>query len=412
MFSQTLPATDSLEFLQKIDSTRPFTFSTWKQGKTGWSKLVAYAPVAQYTYYEGEELQFEQFVENHKGKFLAGFINYDLGYQLHKITPTIQKDLDLPLISFAAYDNYVEFAKDGTIVHYTDPAYLEQVQAILEKDCPAMVDPTASNFTVKIGRDKYERCFNKILNYIKAGDMYQINYTHRMEAQTDGKGCQLFLKFLKKNPVNYAAFWQDQAFSISSISPECFVDIKGKQVTTYPIKGTRPRGKTVAEDREMKKELLQSEKEQSELFMITDLLRNDVGKISEIGSVKVVHKKRIQTLAKVFHTYSKVTGTLAAGVSISQALLSMFPGGSITGCPKKRAMEITDELEGFRRGVYTGSMGYILPNQDATFNIAIRTVVQKGENLYLGVGGGITIKSEMKDEFDETLDKARTFLRG
>lgn len=412
MYSQTLPESDSLEFLKKIDSTRPYTFSTWRQGKKGWSKLVAFSPIETYTCSEGDRLQFESFVENHKGRFLAGFINYDLGYELHKITPTIQRDLNLPLISFAAYENFVEFAEGKTIIHYMDDEYPGQIRRIMDTETPVVSEPEASNFTVKIDKGKYERCFNKILDYIKAGDMYQINYTHRMEAQTDGKGSQLFHKFLKKNPVDYAAFWQDSDFSISSISPECFVDIKDRKITTYPIKGTRPRGRTPEEDRQMKKELLQSEKEQSELYMITDLLRNDVGKICEIGSVKVVHKKRIQTLAKVFHTYSKVTGQMANDVTVSQALLSMFPGGSITGCPKKRAMEITDELEGFRRGVYTGSVGYILPNQDAVFNIAIRTVVQKGRNLYLGVGGGITIKSEMKDEFDETLDKARTFLKG
>lgn len=412
MYSQTRPASDSLDFLQKIDASRPFTFSTWTQGKTGWRKIVAFDPIAQYCYQGGDELAFDAFVKSHEGKFLAGFINYDLGYELHNIKPTLPEDLDLPLIRFAAYANYIEFAPDATLIHYTDPRFLERVDTLLKEPVPIVQVPETSNFTVKIDREKYERCFNDIQAYIKAGDIYQINYTHRMEAQTNGSGCQHFLKFLKKNPVNYAAFWQDETFSISSISPECFVDLKGDQITTYPIKGTRPRGKTAIEDRQMKKDLLKSEKEQSELFMITDLLRNDVGKISEIGSVQVVHKKRIQTLAKVFHTYSKVIGKRAGDVSVAETLLSMFPGGSITGCPKKRAMEITDELEGFRRGVYTGSMGYILPNQDATFNIAIRTVVQKGKNLYLGVGGGITIKSEMKDEFDETLDKARTFLQG
>ena len=145
--------------------------------------------------------------------------------------------------------------------------------------------------------------------------------------------------------------------------------------------------------------------------MITDLLRNDLGKIAEIGSVKVESKKNLQTLSKVFHTYSEVSARLRENISGIEALISMFPGGSITGCPKKRAMEIIDEIESFSRGIYTGSIGYILPNQDMDFNIAIRTVVKKGEQLYLGVGGGITIGSTMADEYEETLAKAQSFFK-
>ena len=157
------------------------------------------------------------------------------------------------------------------------------------------------------------------------------------------------------------------------------------------------------------KYLLSSEKEQAELYMIIDLLRNDLGKVCETGSVQVVESKSVQKLEKVFHTYGVVKGKLKKEIHPIEALLSMSPGGSVTGCPKKRACEAIYELEDFPRGVYTGTIGYILPDGTLNFNIAIRTVVQEGNNLTLGVGGGITIGSNNEDEYNETLAKAASF---
>jgi len=195
-------------------------------------------------------------------------------------------------------------------------------------------------------------------------------------------------------------------FSIVSLSPELFIKIADRKIITQPIKGTRPRGKTPEEDAVLLKELIDSRKEQAELFMIIDLLRNDLGKVCSIGSIRVEKERAIQRLSKVFHTYGQITGEILPDNDGVDALLSMFPGGSITGCPERRAMEIIQELENHNRGVYTGSLGFILPNGGMEFNIAIRTVIQKQDTISLGIGGGITIKSNAEDEYKESLIKA------
>jgi len=188
------------------------------------------------------------------------------------------------------------------------------------------------------------------------------------------------------------------------------VKVKNRKIETCPIKGTRPRGKTQKKDLKNKKELLGNKKEAAELNMITDLLRNDLGKVCEIGSLKVIGNRLISRCPTVWHTYSKITGRIAAEFTPVEALISMLPGGSITGCPKKHAMEIIDELEPTTRSVYTGIIGCIDPNLDLDFSIAIRTIIKKRDKLYLQVGGGIVYDSIEKAEFQETLDKAESFM--
>jgi len=400
-------------FWQKLSSNEKHTFFSWSHTKRGWKRIIAFNPVDSYMYKSGQgKLMVDSFCEKHKDKFIAGFLSYDLGYEVHKITPTAKDDLLLPDICFFIYDDYIEFENDSAILNFNDYDFPSQVEKINNRSIHAMNEYQAHDFQIKVTKDEYEKNFNKIINYIKAGDVYQINYTHRMQAKTNINSRDLYLKLLKKNMVNYAAFMEMKEFSVLSLSPESFIRVDDKNIITKPIKGTRPRGKNKQEDLENKSELLKSEKEQAELFMIVDLLRNDLGKVCEIGSVKVKNKKLIQNLPKVIHTYAKVVGILRDDINPVSALLSMFPGGSITGCPKKRAMEIIDELELIRRSIYTGSIGYILPEGKMEFNIAIRTIVQKNDNLYLGVGGGITIESKMSDEFEETLAKAQTFLGG
>ena len=195
---------------------------------------------------------------------------------------------------------------------------------------------------------------------------------------------------------------------ILSASPERFIKTDGKMIHTYPIKGTVARGKTPEEDEAQRQILLNSEKEKAELNMITDLLRNDLGKISKTGSVNVVEHRVARPFPSIWHSYSHVQGELA--VSPVEALLSMVPGGSITGCPKIRAMEIIHELEWCKRGIYTGTIGMIEPNGDLDFNIAIRTLIKEKTKLYLQVGGGLVYDSELDLEWEEIFNKARPFL--
>jgi len=255
----------------------------------------------------------------------------------------------------------------------------------------------------------YDKAYKKIKHHIKEGDIYQINLTHCLQAKTTLPPRELFLRILKTNPVDFLAYIEGDGFEVLSASPERFIKVTNRKIETCPVKGTRPRGKNVYKDKKLKTELMNSEKEAAELNMITDLLRNDLGKICHPGSVKVEGQRLISACKTVWHTYSKITGEIFQNISPIHAMLSMLPGGSITGCPKKRAMEIIDELEPVSRGIYTGIIGCIDPDQNMDFSIAIRTVIKKDDKLYLQVGGGIVIDSKNKAEYEETLSKATSF---
>ena len=326
-----------------------------------------------------------EFIKKYHGKFIAGFISYEFGARQIG-APVLRLTGAIPAVHFRAYNHFELLANSE-----------------LSNSSPS--EP----FNPIIQKEEYDKNFNKIQSYIKAGDFYQINYTHPLKSKTNLPARDIFHFFRSKNKVGYTAFIEDDGWAIHSFSPEQFIKIKNGVVSTQPIKGTMPRGITPDSDEKNLKELLHSEKEQAELYMIVDLLRNDLGKICTAGSVQVVKSKSIQKLEKVFHTYSVVQGHIKQDIHPIEALLSMSPGGSISGCPKKRVCEIIHELEDYSRGVYTGTIGCILPDGTLQFNIAIRTVVQEGNELTLGVGGGITIDSNNNDEYNESLAKAASF---
>lgn len=324
------------------------------------------------------------FVKKNDGKFLAGFITYEYGAK-HLNSP-IQKLKDsFPAVHFRAYNFYKELE--------IEPALYSGWKL----------------FSPLITKEKYKKRFQKIKSWIKGGEFYQVNYTHILKSETNLKSKELFQSLRRKNYTGYSALFENDNWAVHCLSPEQFIKIKNNTIITKPIKGTISRGNTPESDKRNLNRLLKSEKEQAELYMIIDLLRNDLGKVCEVGSVQVLESKSIETLEKVYHTYGVVKGKLKNNISPIEALLSMSPGGSVTGCPKKRACEAIYELEDHPRGVYTGTIGYILPDGTLNFNIAIRTVVQRGKYLTLGVGGGITIESKNDDEFRETLAKASSF---
>jgi anthranilate/para-aminobenzoate synthase component I len=263
--------------------------------------------------------------------------------------------------------------------------------------------------------------------YIAAGDIYQVNLSQRFQCDVDASPADVYLALRAANPAPYCAYLDIGDAQILSSSPECFLNIHDRQVVTRPIKGTSPRESDP-------NELLCSPKDNAELLMITDLERNDLGKVCEFGSVAVRELKRVETYATVHHLVATVEGTLRRDVSHVDCVRACFPGGSITGAPKIRAMEIIDELEPHARGVYCGAIGYFGPNRDSQFNIAIRTVVyqpiverasrplssdvgklngrdaRSAGRLTFHAGGGIVADSEPDAEYDETLAKARGIL--
>lgn len=257
-----------------------------------------------------------------------------------------------------------------------------------------------------LNRPEYISKVSRVLEYIKAGDIFQANFTHRFEAIGEGDPLALYENLARISPAPFAAYaeWADK--SIICSSPEWFYRVEGDRVITRPIKGTRPRGVTPEEDAANQSELLSSTKDKAELTMIVDLERNDLGRVCELGSVKVNQALTLESYAQVHHLVAEIEGRLSPYHDDIDLLAAMFPGGSITGAPKIRAMEIIEELETHQRGVYTGAIGYIGMDGRSAWNISIRTIVRSGEVWSYNVGGGIVADSVPEEEFDETLSKA------
>jgi len=250
----------------------------------------------------------------------------------------------------------------------------------------------------------------KVLEHIKAGDIYQACLSQRFKTKWEGSGYELYRRLNEINPSPFSAYLNAGDHTVISSSPELFLRRCGEVIETRPMKGTRPRGNTPEEDAAIKEDLKKSQKDISELLMIVDLERNDLGKIAVPGSVKVVEDRRIEPYPTVFQTIAVVQGELRKGTDNLDILKAVFPGGSITGCPKIRAMEIIDELEPTSRGIYTGAIGYISFHNTMDLNIAIRTMLLKNHDLYFGAGGGIVSDSNPEAEYEETLVKAQALI--
>ena len=258
----------------------------------------------------------------------------------------------------------------------------------------------------------YIEAVQKAKEYIAAGDIYQVNYSHRFSVPARCSGEQLFHVLRDANPSPFGAYVQGGNWTVISVSPERFFHYDGKNVETRPIKGTRPRATDRAEDEALRDELLVSVKDRAEHLMIVDLERNDLGRFCTYGSVHVPELMVSEAHPTVWHMVSTVRGEPRPGVSLIEAVRSLFPGGSITGAPKVRAMEIIDELESVARGVYTGSIGYIGLEGTIDLNIAIRTLCLTGGRAYFHVGGAIVADSDPQDEYEETLAKGLGIARG
>jgi para-aminobenzoate synthetase component 1 len=264
----------------------------------------------------------------------------------------------------------------------------------------------SSNFT----KEEYCRTIERAKELIARGDIYQVNLSQRLKSNFDSDPFELYLRLRSINPAPFAAYLNFDGFKIVSASPERFLKICGRDIETRPIKGTRPRGSNDIEDLLLKRQLLSSAKDSAEHIMIVDLERNDLGRISEYGSVKPTEFIILETYSTVHHLVSTVSGKLRNGVDIVDCLKNCFPGGSITGAPKVRSMEVIEELEPTRRGIYTGSIGYIDFCGNADLSIVIRTIVIKDKSAYFQVGGGIVADSDPEKEYQETLDKARALV--
>lgn len=356
----------------------------------------------------------------------VGFFSYDLGRQLENLPDENLDDLGVPDCYLGFYDKglAVDHLKKKIYIFATglpfkgNKAYKKAKDDILElkkkiSNIPFNGDEDINTSYVNgelikhFNKEEYCRITQRAIDYIAAGDIFQVNLSQRFSIRINVTPWKLYKKLVKINPAPFSAFLGFEDYSIVSSSPERFLRISGSDLETRPIKGTRPRGKNKDEDAAFKNELLNSEKDKAELVMIVDLERNDFGKVCQIGSVKVQELFRLEEYATVYHLVSIIKGKLQDDRDVVDVIKSVFPGGSITGAPKIRAMEIIEELEPVKRGVYTGSIGYLGFNGECDLNIVIRTFIIKDEKAYFQVGGGIVVDSVPEKEYEETLHKAK-----
>jgi para-aminobenzoate synthetase component 1 len=264
----------------------------------------------------------------------------------------------------------------------------------------------ASSFT----REDYLSAVRKVKEHIAAGDIYQANVTQRWSVPFSGDPGLLYTALRNQSPAPFGIYLNTGECVVAGSSPECFLTVSGRSVETRPIKGTRPRGATAEEDQALVRELEGSRKDHAELVMITDLERNDLGRVCEPGSVQVAELVRLETFSNVHHLVSVVKGELKSQVEFQDLMEAMFPSGSVTGAPKKRAMEILDEVEGTVRGPYTGAMGFLGFDGSLSLNVAIRTLVLSQGICHLGVGSGIVADSDPEAEYEECVAKAKGML--
>ncbi len=282
----------------------------------------------------------------------------------------------------------------------------------LLSDPRSAIQRTPLDFRPLMTRDEFVGRVAIAKNYIAAGDIYQVNLSYPWEARWPDalEPFEFYERLRQISPAPHSAFFNLNGTQVFSASPECFLQMSGNRIQTRPIKGTRPRGVDVTTDADLSKELTTSAKERAELVMITDLMRNDLGQVCEFGSVTVAELLKLERFAQVQHLVSTVEGTLRNDVDHLAALLACFPGGSISGAPKKRALEIIHELEPHERGLYTGAIGYFGFNGESQFNIAIRTAWLRAGIIRFHTGAGIVADSDPGAEHDETLHKAAGLL--
>jgi para-aminobenzoate synthetase component 1 len=353
---------------------------------------------------------------------LMGYLAYDLKDELESLPRTSVDDLGLPHLLMYAPSLLVVHDRRRSATEVRIPVrrgeeqrtdlLLEKLRRLLREPVPATgaFSLPAAGLAANFSRPAYEAAVGRIIEYIRAGDVYQVNLSQRFSAPFQGDAFALFRHLWQHNPAPFFAFIQAGDHQILSTSPERFILQAGRHVETRPIKGTRPRGRNAEEDAALRAELAASAKDDAELSMIVDLLRNDLGKVCQAGSVQVVEHKRLEAYRNVYHLVSIVEGELEEKQTSVDLLRAVFPGGSITGCPKVRAMEIIDELEPCRRHLYCGSIGYIGFDDHLDLSIAIRTATVTGDTLCFSVGGGVVVDSDPAAEYEETLHKGRTLL--
>ncbi|MGQ3887777.1 aminodeoxychorismate synthase component I [Legionella sp. CNM-1927-20] len=350
-----------------------------------------------------------------------GFFSYDFGCELTDVSCKEQQSLmSMPSAQIGLYDWAIiadhHLKKISLFAANMQAETAAIVQEVLLKwhnqEITVKGSVPQKTFTPLITKAQYQKAFANIHQALKQGRCYQVNYTQPFKAYYQGEPWAIYSKIRAFNPVPFGAFMKIDNVSILSFSPERFIKLENRQLLASPIKGTKPRGQTKVEDMRLQQALSACPKNRAENVMIVDLMRNDLGKIAKVGTVQVPALCEVESYQAVHHLVSHVTAECADIVSPVAAFANCFPGGSITGTPKREAMHIIAELEPYRRGVYCGSIGYFSAHGRFDTNIAIRTIVAADNELYLAAGGAIVVDSVCDDEYEECFTKIAAILKG
>lgn len=359
-------------------------------------------------------------IKKHSIPFLTGalgYLSYDLGRTIESLPSLARRDIALPEMAIGIYNQAVVY--DNKIKQFF-LVCIDNVRPLLEQElqlkAKRFTQQNATSFALtkswqaNMKKSNYTEKFDQIQQYLLSGDCYQINLTQRFSSEYLGDEFSAYLALREQNQAPFSAFIRIPEYAILSISPERFVQVSGKKIQSKPIKGTRPRSSDEKQDQLNAKLLKSSVKDKAENLMIVDLLRNDISRVSTPGSVLVPNLFDIESFPSVHHLVSTVEGELDKGFGACDLLNAAFPGGSITGAPKIRAMEIIDELEPQRRSIYCGSIVYISACGNMDSSITIRTLLCHNNQIHCWAGGGIVADSNVDEEYQESLDKVNKIL--
>ena len=362
-----------------------------------------------------------------------GWLSYDVARELESLPDTTDDDRGLPRLQFAVFDRVAAWeaptrGEETTLRVTACPQVEEDPVAAYERGRERSLDlarravegssavgaapvgAATARFESDCTVAEFAERVRRVKEYVRDGDTFQANVSQRLRAPASVHPVAAFDALRRVNPAPYSALLEFPGVDLVSASPELLLDVEGRRLLTEPIAGTRPRGETPEADAELEADLRADEKERAEHAMLVDLERNDLGKVSDYGSVAVSEYRRVDRYSEVMHLVSLVEGQLHEDADLGDAVAAVFPGGTITGAPKPRTMEIIDEVEDTRRGPYTGSIGAFGFDGRATLNIVIRTLTRHAESYYLRVGAGIVHDSVPDREYEETLDKGRALV--
>lgn len=369
-------------------TSNPFPFKGGAIGYTAYNLIGKYEPTLKYT--NEDKMQ----VKDCSFKLYKDYICYD--HFTHKVS--IVKNIETD-----DSRSYEEIESEINKL-YTEISNTKVCEVESNKNVEKI--KFYSNYT----KDEYIKKIEKCKEYIKQGDIFQVVFSQQITCKVNKSGLEIYRRLREENPSSYMFYINNGDCEIIGASPESLVSVREGIVVTNPIAGTRRRGKDSIEDKELELELLNDEKEKAEHVMLVDLGRNDIGKVSEIGTVEVNEFMKVEKFSHVMHLTSKVAGKLKEGIDSIEALISTMPAGTVSGAPKIRAMEIIEELENRKRGIYAGAVGYFSYGGNMDMSIAIRTIVLKGEIAFLQAGGGIVYDSDPEKEYEESLNKVKILM--